>query len=175
MIGIRQRDNWNWSRRTLFLAAPKTATNWPDCSTSTAFAACSTAPATAPCACELNEKLAWRINVGGAANLLDVIGSADVRVVHLSCDLVFSGERPGGYVEEDPTDPVTVYGQTMVAGEELFKERLPNSCTLRISLPMGVSFNGHAGAIDWIQSRFKKSSRPRSTMTSFARRPTPIA
>ena len=27
---------------------------------------------------------------------------------------------------------------------------------LRISLPMGVSFNGHAGAIDWIQSRFKK-------------------
>ena len=22
---------------------------------------------------------------------------------------------------------------------------------------MGISFNGHAGAIDWIQSRFKKS------------------
>jgi dTDP-4-dehydrorhamnose reductase len=30
------------------------------------------------------------------------------------------------------------------------------STVLRISLPMGVSFNGHAGAIDWIQSRFKK-------------------
>ena len=33
---------------------------------------------------------------------------------------------------------------------------MPTACTLRISLPMGVSFNGHAGAIDWIQSRFKK-------------------
>jgi dTDP-4-dehydrorhamnose reductase len=31
------------------------------------------------------------------------------------------------------------------------------SCAiLRISLPMGVSFNGHAGAIDWIGHRFKK-------------------
>jgi dTDP-4-dehydrorhamnose reductase len=32
---------------------------------------------------------------------------------------------------------------------------MPAACVLRISLPMGISFNGHAGAIDWIQSRFK--------------------
>lgn len=31
-----------------------------------------------------------------------------------------------------------------------------SSAILRISLPMGISFNGHAGAIDWIQHRFKK-------------------
>ena len=31
----------------------------------------------------------------------------------------------------------------------------PTACILRISLPMGISFNGHAGAIDWIQSRFR--------------------
>ena len=62
----------------------------------------------------------------------------------------------GGHVETDPTDPVTVYGETMVAAEELILERLPAACILRISLPMGISFNGHAGAIDWIGSRFKK-------------------
>jgi dTDP-4-dehydrorhamnose reductase len=33
----------------------------------------------------------------------------------------------------------------------------PAACILRISLPMGISHNGHAGAIDWIQSRFMKS------------------
>jgi dTDP-4-dehydrorhamnose reductase len=59
------------------------------------------------------------------------------------------------YVETDPTDPVTVYGKTMVAAEQLIHDWMPQSCMLRISLPMGVSFNGHAGAIDWIQSRFK--------------------
>src|SRR6185295_101501 len=54
-------------------------------------------------------------------------------------------------------DPVTVYGKTMVAAEQLILAGDPQACILRISLPMGVSFNGHAGAIDWIQSRFKKS------------------
>jgi dTDP-4-dehydrorhamnose reductase len=44
----------------------------------------------------------------------------------------------------------------MVAAEQLIHDWMPDSCILRISLPMGISFNGHAGAIDWIQSRFKK-------------------
>ncbi len=82
---------------------------------------------------------------------------AQARFVHLSIDLVFSGTRDGGHVETDPTDPVTVYGKTMVAAEEMILAAHSAACILRISLPMGVSFNGHAGAIDWIQSRFKKS------------------
>jgi dTDP-4-dehydrorhamnose reductase len=45
----------------------------------------------------------------------------------------------------------------MVEAEHLVLGRKSDACVLRISLPMGVSFNGHAGAIDWIQSRFKKS------------------
>jgi dTDP-4-dehydrorhamnose reductase len=44
----------------------------------------------------------------------------------------------------------------MVSAEQLIADWMPDACVLRISLPMGVSFNGHAGAIDWIQSRFKK-------------------
>jgi dTDP-4-dehydrorhamnose reductase len=62
-----------------------------------------------------------------------------------------------GYVESDRTDPVTVYGKTMVSAEQLLADWMPQACVLRISLPMGISFNGHAGAIDWIQSRFKKN------------------
>jgi dTDP-4-dehydrorhamnose reductase len=101
--------------------------------------------------------MAWRINVEGVRNLLAVIAGRDVRLVHLSIDLVFSGTRSGGHVEEDATDPVTVYGKTMVEAERAILAADPAACILRISLPMGVSFNGHAGAIDWIQSRFKKS------------------
>jgi dTDP-4-dehydrorhamnose reductase len=122
-------------------------------------------------ACELDSRLAWRTNVEGLINLLSIIVERDVRLVHLSIDLVYSGERAGSsaspaggedaqtrfaYVESDPTDPVTVYGKTMVAAEQLLADWLPEACILRISLPMGISFNGHAGAIDWIQSRFKK-------------------
>ena len=159
-------------------------------------------------ACELDSRLAWRTNVEGLINLLSIIVERDVRLVHLSIDLVFSGaevrvpllaveERTtnarkallastrnangsqravlepfselngpshavahladaSGYTECDPTDPVTVYGKTMVAAERLLADWMPTACILRISLPMGISFNGHAGAIDWIQSRFQK-------------------
>jgi dTDP-4-dehydrorhamnose reductase len=106
--------------------------------------------------CELDPTMAWRINVEGPRNLLEVIHDRDVRLVHLSIDLVFSGTGAGGHVERDPTDPVTVYGQTMAGAERLILAADPRAAILRISLPMGVSFNGHAGAIDWIQSRFKK-------------------
>jgi dTDP-4-dehydrorhamnose reductase len=50
---------------------------------------------------------------------------------------------------------VTVYGKTMVQAEQLVQERASGAAILRISLPMGPSFNKHAGAIDWIQSRFR--------------------
>ncbi|MFN0136055.1 MAG: SDR family oxidoreductase, partial [Phycisphaerae bacterium] len=82
-----------------------------------------------------------------------------VRLVHLSSDLVFSGTRSGNHIETDPTDPVTIYGKTMVRAEEVIREQTPDAAILRISLPMGPSFNRHAGAIDWIQSRFR-ADRP---------------
>lgn len=107
--------------------------------------------------CELDPAMAWRVNVTALENLLDVIAFSDVRLVHLSIDLVFSGTRGGRHVEEDPPDPVTVYGRTMAVAERILLARRPEACVLRISLPMGVSFNGHAGAIDWIQARFKKA------------------
>lgn len=107
-------------------------------------------------ACELDSRLAWRTNVEGLINLLSIAVERDVRMVHLSIDLVFAGRDDGNYVESDRPDPVTVYGKTMAVAEQLLADWMPQACVFRISLPMGISFNGHAGAIDWIQSRFKK-------------------
>ncbi|MFP6618980.1 MAG: sugar nucleotide-binding protein [Pirellulaceae bacterium] len=107
--------------------------------------------------CELDPAMAQRVNVVGARNLLKLVRQYQARMVHLSIDLVFSGKGQGGHVEQDATDPVTVYGRTMVEAEQLVVQENPAACILRISLPMGISHNGHAGAIDWIQSRFMKS------------------
>lgn len=114
--------------------------------------------------CELDPAMAHAVNVHSARVIADNVRRHDARLVHLSSDLVFSGthcrhrRHDGGklgYVETDPTDPVTVYGKTMVQAEDLFRTRVPDAAILRIPLPMGPSFNRHAGAIDWIQSRFK--------------------
>jgi dTDP-4-dehydrorhamnose reductase len=122
-------------------------------------------------ACELDSRLAWRTNVEGLVNLASILCERDVRLVHTSIDLVFAGRDGGGYCETDRPDPVTVYGKTMVAAEQVLADWVPSACVLRISLPMGVSFNGHAGAIDWIQSRFKKS-RPATLYFDEVRTPT---
>jgi dTDP-4-dehydrorhamnose reductase len=105
--------------------------------------------------CEYDPANARRINVDSVNGLLAAAGGA-TRIITLSIDLVYSGAGTGNYVEEDPTDPVTVYGETMVEAEQMFLSHRPDACIMRISLPMGVSFNGHAGAIDWIGSRFAK-------------------
>ncbi len=136
--------------------------------------------------CELDPAMAELVNIHTINSILDAIEGSDIHLVHLSIDLVFSGNEPvgtgpviggggpgsaGGYVETDWPDPVTVYGATMVKAEQLILERRPQSCILRISLPMGVSFNGHAGAIDWIQSRFA-ADRPATLFFDEVRTPT---
>ena len=44
-------------------------------------------------ACELDSRLAWRTNVEGLINLLSIVVERDIRLVHLSVDLVYSGNR----------------------------------------------------------------------------------
>ncbi len=160
VIGIRQRDNWRLKGPGII------ACNAEDPHALARLFDRYEFPSVLNCAgncalkaCELDPRMAWRTNVEGLLNLLAVIVDRPVRLVHLSIDLVFSGRDRGphapGYVESERHDPVTVFGKTMVSAEQLLADWLPQACVLRISLPMGVSFNGHAGAIDWIQSRFK--------------------
>lgn len=122
-------------------------------------------------ACEFDPQMANRVNVQGVQSLLSAVEGTDIHLVHISIDLVFSGDGQGGYLETDPVDPVTVYGKTMVQAEQLIQAQRPSSCVLRMSLPMGVSFNGHAGAIDWIQARFVKN-KPATLYFDEVRTPT---
>ncbi len=158
VVGIRQKDKWNLTGPGIVgcdaedrEAVARLFDRYGFRSVLDCAGNCALKP------CELRPKMAWTVNVEGVRSLLEQTTRRGVRLVHLSIDLVFSGDGRGGYFEDDPTDPVTVYGKTMVAGEEAIGEADPGACILRISLPMGVSFSGHAGAIDWIASRFKQS------------------
>ncbi len=172
VIGIRQKDNWRLVGPNIVACDAEDREALGRLFAEHRFA--SVLNAAGSCAlksCELDPAMAWRINVEGIANLLEFVAEYRARLVHLSVDLVFSGEGRGGLLETDAVSPVTVYGKTMVAAEEVIASRFPSGAMLRISLPMGVSFNGHAGAIDWIQSRFKKH-KPATLFLDEIRTPT---
>lgn len=157
VIGVRRADNWPLSGEGIEPCDVHDAESLNALFDRYQFASVLNCEGTCKLkSCELDPELAQRVNVQSVRNMLRQISGTDVRLVHLSVDLVFSGTGDGGYREQDAPDPVTVYGQTMWDAEQLILADRPESCILRISLPMGISFNGHAGAIDWIQSRFRQ-------------------
>lgn len=172
VIGIRQEDNWRLNRAGVESCNAENRDQLAKLFDKYQFrSVLNCAGNCALRACELDSRLAWRTNVEGILTLLSIIAEQDVRLVHASIDLVFAGRDQGGYLETEITDPVTVYGKTMVAAEQLIADWMPQACVMRISLPMGISFNGHAGAIDWIQSRFQKD-RPATLYYDEVRTPT---
>lgn len=115
--------------------------------------------------CEMDPALGRRLNVAIGLNAMRIARERGARLIRLSTDLVFDGNpRPGpegatasgGYREDDSVNPVTVYGKLMAEAEAEILAGYPEAAVLRIALPMGPSLNGHAGAIDWIESRFRK-------------------
>src|SRR5947208_959870 len=70
---------------------------------------------------------AWAINVDGAANVASAAAAVGARLVHLSTDVVFDGASRTAYTETDTPNPVTAYGRTKAAAEELVRERYPDA------------------------------------------------
>lgn len=66
---------------------------------------------------ERARELCWRVNVGGTRHLVKALGGA--KLVHISTDYVFFGDR-GDYREDDPPGPVrNYYALSKLAAEEV--------------------------------------------------------
>ena len=76
---------------------------------------------------------AWAVNRDGVFNLAVAAQALGIPLFHLSTDYVFSGNAVQPYQEEDVTDPVGVYGQSKLAGEEVLFKHCSRSLVLRTS------------------------------------------
>lgn len=81
--------------------------------------------------CEVDEEGAYRVNALGPENLACACARQGARFVQVSTDYVFPGSEPGERVESDPTGPISAYGRTKLAGEELALAANPRTFVVR--------------------------------------------
>ena len=87
---------------------------------------------------ESEAELAFAINATAPAVIAEEAKKLGAMLVHYSTDYVFDGAKSVAYVETDPTNPLSIYGKSKLAGEEAIREaRLPHYLILRTSWVYG--------------------------------------
>jgi dTDP-4-dehydrorhamnose reductase len=67
--------------------------------------------------CEERRELAMAVNGEGVGNLAAVAAEIGAKLVQISTDYVFDGGKGSPYLEDDPVNPLSVYGESKLAGE----------------------------------------------------------
>jgi dTDP-4-dehydrorhamnose reductase len=86
-----------------------------------------TAAYTAVDKAESEPQLAERGNSFGPRYLAAAAGAVGSRLLHISTDFVFDGTASRPYATDAPTNPLSVYGRTKLAGEQAVRQALPDS------------------------------------------------
>jgi dTDP-4-dehydrorhamnose reductase len=87
-------------------------------------------------ACERDPDAARRLNVTACERLARACAARDVRLLAVSTDQVFSGERPF-WREDDEARPASVYGRTKREGEQAILGLCPRAAVVRVALLSG--------------------------------------
>jgi dTDP-4-dehydrorhamnose reductase len=85
---------------------------------------------------------AGEVTVAGAVAIAAAARRVGARLVHLSTDVVFAGDRDGSYTEDDAPDPINEYGRHKAESERLVLELVPAALVVRTSLLYGGSVPG---------------------------------
>lgn len=91
-------------------------------------------------ACEANPALAEQLNTELPRKLAAHVARGGARLVHVSTDAIFDGQR-GDYSEEDSPNPLGVYAQTKLGGERAVTGANPDAIIARVNF-YGWSLTG---------------------------------
>lgn len=86
--------------------------------------------------CETNPLTAWKLNVEVVESLAQLARERRMRLIFLSSDMVFDGSK-GQYSEEDPPNPINIYGWTKWAAEQAVLALGSLGVVVRVNLTYG--------------------------------------
>ena len=80
---------------------------------------------------EAEPEAALRVNAEAVATLGEYARREGAALIHYSTDFVFDGKKGAPYVETDPTNPLSAYGRSKLAGERALMEMQAPALVLR--------------------------------------------
>jgi dTDP-4-dehydrorhamnose reductase len=82
---------------------------------------------------EGEQEMAMLVNGESVGHLAAICKKYDTKLIHISTDYVFDGEREVPYKEEDGTNPINTYGASKLLGEQLCTKENKESMIIRTS------------------------------------------
>ena len=92
-------------------------------------------------ACESDPEGARQINAEFPGQLAELCAKRNVRLIHISTDAIFDGMKDGIYTEDDIPNPLGVYAQTKLEGENAVLSVNPDAAVARVNF-FGWSLSG---------------------------------
>lgn len=112
--------------------------------------------------CETHREEAESINVTAVGQLAFRCEASDARLIHISTDFVFNGEKGQLYTEEDTPDPVNYYGATKLKGETRVAELCNNYAIARVEVVYGAALPGqHGNILQLVADRLRNNDEVR--------------
>jgi len=87
--------------------------------------------------CESQPDRAFLINAEAPHVVAEVCGEKNARLIHISTDYVFDGAKHEPYTEEDEACPISVYGESKLAGEKKVLGAQKQNLVVRVSWVFG--------------------------------------
>ncbi len=87
--------------------------------------------------CETQRDQAFLINAEAPRVLAEICRDSGAKLIHFSTDYVFDGQKRAPYVESDPADPISVYGESKRAGEQSVLQTEGRHLVVRVSWVFG--------------------------------------
>jgi len=105
--------------------------------------------------CEQDPARAFAVNGLGAKNLALVAKEIGAKLMHVSTDYVFDGEKKTPYEESDAPRPLNAYGNSKLSGEYFVRATVPQHFVLRTSAIYGKSPCRAKGGLNFIELMLK--------------------
>ena len=105
--------------------------------------------------CETEPSQAFAVNALGARNVAAASERLNAAIVHVSTDYVFDGEKNAPYVEEDAPFPLSVYGNSKLAGEYFVRSTNPRHFVMRVSAIYGLNPCRAKGGLNFVENMLK--------------------